>query len=156
MRKLTVIVTDVKYRMSLALMRDLAEAGIRVAAAGTKSPAGGLPLGFSSRAASETVLLPEEEYKTAVMLLRFLFERRQTPALLPVGAATLSPPLAEEVSERFSATSALHPGGRNASSSQRQTRAAKLAAELSAAPRAFEPERRVDLLVCRPDIYPAW
>lgn len=130
--------------MSLALMRDLAEAGIRVAAAGTKSPAGGLPLGFSSRAASETVLLPEEEYENALYdFCASLFEREgKRPALLPVGAATLSLLSREEVRERFSATCGLCiPAEETLRLLNDKTRAAKLAAELSVPlPRAFEPE----------------
>ncbi len=83
------IVTDTHYRMSLALIRDLAEAGVEVIAcerAGT-----GPALGALSKACSHYVELPDEGYLDALYALcrQVGEERRCRPALLPVGAATL-------------------------------------------------------------------
>ena len=44
---MTAVITDVHYRMSLALIRDLAEAGIRVVVCENSNSQ--LPLGFYSR-----------------------------------------------------------------------------------------------------------
>jgi hypothetical protein len=96
-------VTDVKYRMSLALIRDLAEAGIRVAAVAVKSSAGAAPLGFSSRYVSDTALLPEADYENALYsFCEFIYQRDgKKPALLPVGSAIAVPLSRKEVRERF-------------------------------------------------------
>lgn len=89
------IVTDVHYRMSLALIRDLAQAGVTVITCETErhrfnsaSPA----LGALSRCASRHVWLPEEGYLDGLFALcREVGDRcRCRPALLPVGAGTLS------------------------------------------------------------------
>ena len=84
------IVTDVRYRMSLALIRDLGQAGVEVITCerercrqNAASPA----LGALSRWTSRHVWLPEEGYKEA--LLDLCGEIGEKPALLPVGAATL-------------------------------------------------------------------
>ena len=84
------IVTDVRYRMSLALIRDLGQAGVEVITCerercrqNAASPA----LGALSRWTSRHVWLPEEGYGEA--LLDLCGEIGEKPALLPVGAATL-------------------------------------------------------------------
>ena len=88
------IVTDVHYRMSLALIRDLAQAGVEVVTCegercrdSRSSPA----LGALSRYTSRHVWLPEEGYGDALWdLCREIgLGRECRPALLPVGAATL-------------------------------------------------------------------
>lgn len=105
---MTAVVTDVHYRMSLALIRDLAQAGVRVVACERAEHAqeGAAPLGFSSRYTQRTVTLPTAGYLDALYdLCAQLCEGGQCPALLPVGAATLAA-LAKE-QERFSAVAAL-------------------------------------------------
>lgn len=95
----TAVITDVHYRMSLALIRDLAQAGVRTVCCEREGvPA---PLGFASKYTDETVLLPREGWADALYdLCDKLTEREgERPALLPVGAATLAA-LAEE-GERF-------------------------------------------------------
>ncbi len=86
---MSAIVTDVHYRMSLALVRDLGEAGVEVV---TCERAGAGPaLGGRSKYASRHASLPEEGYLDALYALcREVGEARGCkPALLPVGAATL-------------------------------------------------------------------
>lgn len=99
------IVTDVHYRMSLALIRDLAQAGVRVVCC--EREGAGVPLGFRSRWAAQKVTLPREDWPDELYRLcaQVCEERRERPALLPVGAATLAA-LAED-RERFSAVCGL-------------------------------------------------
>lgn len=89
------IVTDVHYRMSLALIRDLGEAGIDVICCESdryrvdrSSP----PLGALSHFCKCNVWLPENAYIESLLdLCREVGkEYRAKPALLPVGAATLA------------------------------------------------------------------
>lgn len=84
----TAVITDVHYRMSLALIRDLAQAGVRTVCCEREGvPA---PLGFASKYARETVLLPRESWPEVLCELcaRLTREEQERPALLPVGAAT--------------------------------------------------------------------
>lgn len=87
---MTAIVTDVHYRMSLALIRDLAQAGVKVICCEREDvPA---PLGFASKYAAQTVTLPAEGYLEALrdLCARVSREEGESPALLPVGASTLA------------------------------------------------------------------
>ncbi len=87
---MTAVVTDVHYRMSLALVRDLAQAGVRVVCCeGEDQPA---PLGFASKYPAERVTLPRSGELDGLYRLcgRLTREEGERPALLPVGAATLS------------------------------------------------------------------
>lgn len=88
------IVTDVHYRMSLALIRDLGQAGVAVITCergsyqnDPASPA----LGSLSRHCSRHFWLPEDGYMQALLeLCRGIGSEYQCkPALLPVGADTL-------------------------------------------------------------------
>lgn len=99
------IVTDVHYRMSLALIRDLGQAGVQVVTCERDShrdsksaPA----LGALSRSTSRHVWLPEEGYLDALYgLCREVGETQGCrPALLPVGAKTLAALAADR--QRFS------------------------------------------------------
>ena len=86
----TAVITDVHYRMSLALIRDLAQAQVRVVCCEREgTPA---PLGFVSKYAGEAVPLPEQGWPEALLdLCAELYKREgRRPALLPVGAATLA------------------------------------------------------------------
>ena len=88
---MTAVVTDVHYRMSLALVRDLAQAGVRVVCCeGEDQPA---PLGFASKYPAERVTLPRSGELDGLYRLcgRLTREEGERPALLPVGAATLFP-----------------------------------------------------------------
>lgn len=98
------VVSDVHYRMSLALIRDLAQAGVEVITCerarcrdNPASPA----LGALSRHTARHVWLPEEGYGDALLDLcrELAAERGRRPALLPVGAATLA--LLSEERARF-------------------------------------------------------
>lgn len=87
---MTAIVTDVHYRMSLALIRDLAQAGVKVICCERENvPA---PLGFASKYTARAVTLPAEGYLEALYALcaQVSREEGENPALLPVGAATLA------------------------------------------------------------------
>lgn len=95
----TAVITDVHYRMSLALIRDLSRAGVRTVCCEREGvPA---PLGFVSKYAGETVLLPREGWLDALydLCARLAEGEGERPALLPVGAATLVALSAER--ERF-------------------------------------------------------
>ena len=102
--KLTAIVTDVKYRMSLAIIRDLGAVGIRVVACHRDEQGSSPPLGFYSKYTSKRSLLPSEEYDDALYELckTISEEEGQRPALLPVGASTLAMLSKSESRERFS------------------------------------------------------
>ena len=102
---MTAVVTDVHYRMSLAVIRDLAEAGVRVVACRREGT--GVPLGFRSRWPARRVTLPAEGYGDALYALcRSVTEAEgERPALLPIGAATLR--LLAEERDRFSAVCGL-------------------------------------------------
>ena len=106
MNILTAIVTDVKYRMSLAIIRDLGQAGVRVTACHTETQDKTPPLGFYSKYTSETNTLPSEGYEDALYdLCKSITDKEEgiRPALLPVGASTLSLLSKPETKSRFSA-----------------------------------------------------
>ena len=79
-----VLVTDVRYRMSVSLIRELADAGHTVYTCETD---GNTPIGSYSKYVTEHFTLPAEKYKEA---LTELLVRLGDAALLPVGASTLS------------------------------------------------------------------
>ena len=68
-----VIVTDTQYRMALAPMRTLARAGWAVTAAAFETTVPGARLGFFSRDAQDTLLLPEDgkDFIYLVLPVRF-------------------------------------------------------------------------------------
>lgn len=109
---MTAVITDVRYRMSVSVIRDLSRAGIRVIACESescvndpKSP----PLGFFSRCCAQAVALPPEHYFDALFALCEQTYRAEgeKPALLPVGAATQAFLAQDEVRSRFSAVAGL-------------------------------------------------
>lgn len=87
---MTAVVTDAHYRMSVALIRDLADAGVRVVAC--EKEGFRQPVGFCSRVVARRVQLPEQGYLDALYALcREEMEKSgEKPALLPVGAQTLA------------------------------------------------------------------
>ena len=99
------IVTDVHYRLSRALIRDLGQAGVDVITCERESrrPAPGAVSRWSGR----HVWLPDADYPEAlVRLCRAVGgQYRCRPALLPVGAATLAAIAGQP--ERFSAVCGL-------------------------------------------------
>ena len=101
----TAVITDVHYRMSLALIRDLAQAGVRTVCCEREGVAA--PLGFVSKYTDETVLLPREGWPDALYNLcaKLTEVEGERPALLPVGALTLAALSAER--ERFGAACGL-------------------------------------------------
>ena len=89
------VITDVHYRMSLALIRDLAQAGVSLVVCEQMDREGrplSPPLGFRSRYVKEKVLLPREDYQSALLELCRTVGVREgcRPAFLPVGASTLA------------------------------------------------------------------
>lgn len=102
---MTAIVTDAHYRMSVSLIRDLAELGVRVVACEKASLQS--PVGFASRAVSRRVFLEDAAYLEALFsLCQEIYEQEgEKPALLPVGAKTLA--ALSEQSARFSAVCGL-------------------------------------------------
>lgn len=94
------IVTDIHYRMSLALIRDLGESGVTVICCESNrycDKRSTPPLGALSRHCFRHVWLPEERYMDSLFDLcsEVGEEYRCRPALLPVGAATLAGVAAE-------------------------------------------------------------
>ncbi len=99
------VVTDVHYRMAVALLRDLIEGGVTVIAC-TRDDAPA-PLGFSVRGVARCVTLGSAGYADELYTLCADAAREygEKPALLPVGAATLA--LLSEHRARFDAVCAL-------------------------------------------------
>ena len=101
--KLTAIVTDVKYRMTPAIIRDLGEAGVRVIACHTETEDNSPPLGYYSKHTAVRQTLPADGYGDALYdLCRNITDNEgRRPALLPVGAATLAKLTAPETGAGF-------------------------------------------------------
>lgn len=87
---MTAIVTDAHYRMSVALIRDLAQSGVRVIACEKDTCPS--PVGFASRGVGFCAFLKEGSYAEELYALceKTLLETGEKPALLPVGAATVA------------------------------------------------------------------
>jgi len=86
---MTAIVTDVKYRMALSLIRDLADAGIAVIACHSGE---GHPYAFDSKGVIRTAILPDATDDPDGFLHRLADLCRscpEIPVVLPVGAKTL-------------------------------------------------------------------
>ena len=102
---MTAIVTDAHYRMSVSLIRDLFDRGVRVVACEKASIEA--PVGFASRGAAQCIRLPDEEYEAALLALcREVLEiEGEKPVLLPVGAKTLA--MVSRSRDAFSAVAGL-------------------------------------------------
>lgn len=108
---MTAVVTDANYRMTLSLMRDLADRHIRVVACYVGDD---LPFPAKSKAVTKAVRLPDGRtepgafinvlYKTCEQLFR---EEGEKPALIPVGTRTIELLCPETVRQRFSAVCGL-------------------------------------------------
>ncbi len=88
--KYTAIITDVRYRMSLAVIRDLSELGVRIIA--VECDKSTPPLGFYSKYAAESVFLNQESYgRELYSLCEKVFKSEGSkPALMPIGVRTLN------------------------------------------------------------------
>lgn len=97
---MTVLVTDVHYRMSLALIRDLADAGARVVVCEREALSSDA-LGFHSARVDRAVSLPDDGYTDGIFeLCREIYDLDlEKPTLFCVGAKTLA--AVSEDSERF-------------------------------------------------------
>lgn len=88
------IITDVHYRMSLALVRDLGQAGVQVVTCertSLKDNPSFPPLGGLSKYAARHVWLSDSTYlEDLLALCTEVSAAGDQPALLPVGASTLS------------------------------------------------------------------
>ena len=102
---MTAIVTDAHYRMAVALIRDLVEAGVSVIVCEKNTVRE--PVGFFCRGIVRTAFLAEDRYSDELYALcrSVQAETGEKPALLPVGAATLS--MLAENRERFCAVCGL-------------------------------------------------
>lgn len=84
---MTVLFTDAKYRMTLALAESLGKAGYTLAACQRKGE--GAPLAFSSKYVSYAELLEDDSVNSLQSLCQRLSEREGNKiVLLPVGAKT--------------------------------------------------------------------
>ncbi len=87
----TVLVTDVRYRTALAVLRPLARAGYRVVAVQTSTDSPSDPPAFVSRYVCEAVRLDgsvkDGDYADRLLALCGRYER---PVLFPIGADTLA------------------------------------------------------------------
>ena len=85
----TVVVTDCKYRSSVAVVRSLGRAGYNVVAAATERDVKGEPPAFFSKYVNEKIMLEgsvnDAEYKGR---LEALLSKYENPVLFPVGAKT--------------------------------------------------------------------
>lgn len=83
------VITDVHYRMSLALIRSLGEQGIDIVCCEKESER--YPLGFYSKYCKKSVTLPDDEALQALYRLceELHQEYGEKPLLFPVGATTL-------------------------------------------------------------------
>lgn len=134
------IVTDAHYRMSVALIRDLADAGVQVIAC--EQPGTYKPVGFASRAAWQCYELPEGDVADGLLALcRDVTSRcGEKPALLPVGARTLAAVAgAREVFDEVAGLCILDPG--QLALLNDKAALAQLAQRLGiAVPQSFSPE----------------
>lgn len=86
------IVTDIHYRMSLAVVRELGEAGVTVICCESERHCADAPLGALSRYCAQQHRLPAENECDALLALcrEVGAQYHCRPALLPLGAATLA------------------------------------------------------------------
>lgn len=139
---MTAVVTDVHYRMSLAVIRDLGERGVKVVCCERDDKA--LPLGFASRYCADSRTLPAEGYTDALFDLCAELHRAEgeKPALLAVGAATLAELTKPGIAERFrGAAGLLLPEGSALDTLNDKDAVAALGRELGiSVPEEFPPE----------------
>ncbi len=139
---MTAVLTDVNYRMSLALIRSLGEAGVSVVACQRQN--GTVPIGFASKYCARQQLLPDDGYLDALyeVCAGIAAAEGERPALLPVGAATLKLLAQPETRARFQAVCGLFlPAPEQLELLNDKERAAALAVSCGVpVPRAWQPE----------------
>ena len=149
---MTAIVTDVHYRMALAVIRDLGERGVRVV--GCDRAEEKRPVGFFSRHCRETLVLPEGAAMDRLYgFCAEVYEAEgEKPALLPVGAATLAELSKPENAERLRRVCGLLTPDRAALDTLNDKEAvAKLGRELGIpVPEEYTPETAVFPCVVKP------
>ena len=87
---MTAIITDVKYRMALSLIRDLSDHGIEVIACHSGE---GRPYAFDSKGVVRTAMLPDAQAEPEAflqVLAELCRSCREVPVVLPVGARSLA------------------------------------------------------------------
>lgn len=84
---MTVVLTDVKYRMSLAAIRDCLRAGHTVILVHRDD--GSCPLGFYTKGDHRDVVLPSDESAFLDGLLSLLSSLSEPAVLLPIGGETI-------------------------------------------------------------------
>lgn len=135
------IVTDVHYRMALALIRDLGERGVRVLGC---DAAEGKPVGFYSKYCQDTRIFQNKDYIDRLFdLCSGLYRAEgEKPALLAVGAGTLSELAEPRNTERFRAVCGLLvPTGEALDTLNDKEAVAKLGEELGIpVPEEYTPE----------------
>lgn len=96
------VITDIKYRMSLAVIRDLAEADVDIVVC-ERDDSTTPPLGFYSKYIKSSHMLRGSNYLADLYALceKICKEEGVKPALLPVGAATLALLAPDEVRAHF-------------------------------------------------------
>ncbi len=83
-----VVVTDVRYRMSLSIIRALGRKGIKVIAAENKSTSKSAALGFYSKYSNEKILLSDADKSESSFikdLIAYAANSYQKAVLIPVG-----------------------------------------------------------------------
>ena len=128
---MTAIVTDVHYRMSLSIIRDLSCAGVKVITCEkAEYSSGNMPLGFFSKHSSGSHVLSDENYAEELYALcaEVSDANGEKPVLITVGADTLARVSAEK--ERFcSVAGVLTPRKETLDNFNNKVYAAKLAME---------------------------
>lgn len=87
-----VLITDVRYRMSLSIIRSLGRKGIRVIAADRSSTPTAASLGFFSKYTSERLSLSDSDNDEAAFvrdLMAYSKKSETKPVLIPVGIHSL-------------------------------------------------------------------
>ncbi len=104
---MTAIITDVHYRMSLAVIRDLGARGVRIVCC--EREGAGEPVGAFSKYCDEVHILPRDGAVEALydLCAAIAAAEGEKPALLAVGAATLAELAGAGTAERFSAVAGL-------------------------------------------------
>ena len=96
---MTAIITDIRYRMTLAIIRDLGERGVRVIGCDTRED----PVGSFSKYCRDARVFQKEKYIDSLFDLcaQVYKEEGERPALLVVGVETLAALAEPETSARF-------------------------------------------------------
>ena len=146
------VVTDTNYRMSLALMRDLADKGIKVIAC---YPGQKPPFPAQSKAVTKSFRVPDVRtrpkdfldalYKICDWVYRTKAEK---PALLPVGTMSIEQLCKADVRQRFDPVCGIAlPTEENLTLANNKNRVMELCSELGIlAPRTYKPESREDFV----------